>query len=95
VPECPRGAGEVHVLAGGLIEGQGGALLGAGYEWFAVERSVGHQAVEVGVFASEVAVGAGERSERVVGVLERGFEAGGLFLKSARDDGCLECVFVG
>ena len=47
------------------------------------------------MFASEVAVRAGERPERVVSVLERGFEEGGLFLKSCRDDGCLERFLVG
>ena len=68
VGEGPGGAGEVEVAAQCLDDGSRGALLGAGGEVFAVKRAFGHQAVQVGVPASEVAVGGAERADRIVGV---------------------------
>jgi hypothetical protein len=55
----------------------------------------GYQAVEVVVFAGEIGVGPGERSDRIFGVLESGFGEDGFFLKAGGNDGCLERFFVG
>src|SRR4051794_29241947 len=63
VGEGPQGPRGVAVPAGGPERGQRGAVLGAGHEELAVERTGGHEPVEVRVLAGEGAVAAGQLVE--------------------------------
>ena len=92
--ERPQRARRVLVAADRLDERARGALLHAGGEAVAVERPFGHQPVQVRMAGRVLAVGAGERPQRVVRAAHRALEHRGQLVEALRDDGGLQRLLV-
>ena len=68
------GAGEVHVLAGCFVEG---SVARSSLPGVSSSRLRARSVIRDGGVPGEVAVGPGDRSERILGVLECGVGEGG------------------